>query len=93
MRRNQVRLRNRKGILFFTDATQALGKIPVDVEKDGIDLLACSAHKIYGPKGVGCIVYPEKKSQGSPDGPARWGWSGTGFSEWYPECTGYCGLW
>jgi len=42
-----------KGILFFSDATQAVGKIPVDVIKDGIDLMAFSAHKIYGPKGVG----------------------------------------
>ncbi|MGH2564632.1 MAG: cysteine desulfurase family protein, partial [Ginsengibacter sp.] len=43
------------GILFFTDATQAVGKIPVDVNKDGIDLMAFSAHKIYGPKGVGAL--------------------------------------
>jgi cysteine desulfurase len=43
------------GILFFTDATQALGKISVNVMEDGIDLLACSAHKIYGPKGVGAL--------------------------------------
>jgi len=42
-------------IFFFTDATQAVGKIPVNVIKDGIDLLACSAHKIYGPKGVGAL--------------------------------------
>ncbi len=45
----------KNGILFFTDATQAAGKIPVDVIKDGIDLLAFSAHKIYGPKGVGAL--------------------------------------
>jgi cysteine desulfurase len=44
-----------RGVLFFSDATQALGKIRIDVQKDGIDLLACSAHKIYGPKGVGCL--------------------------------------
>jgi cysteine desulfurase len=43
------------GILFFTDATQAIGKIPVDVNKDGIDLMTFSAHKIYGPKGVGAL--------------------------------------
>ncbi|WP_161890821.1 IscS subfamily cysteine desulfurase [Pontibacter russatus] len=43
------------GILFFTDATQAVGKIPVDVEADGIDLMAFSAHKMYGPKGVGAL--------------------------------------
>jgi cysteine desulfurase len=43
------------GVIFFTDATQAVGKIPVDVNADGIDLLAMSAHKMYGPKGVGAL--------------------------------------
>lgn len=41
--------------LFFTDATQALGKINIDVKKMGIDLLACSAHKLYGPNGIGAL--------------------------------------
>lgn len=45
----------RHGVLFFTDATQAVGKIPVDVNADNIDLLALSAHKMYGPKGVGAL--------------------------------------
>ncbi len=48
------------GIIFFTDATQALGKISVDVMRDEIDLLACSAHKIYGPKGVGALYVRRK---------------------------------
>ena len=44
-----------RGILFHTDATQAVGKVPVDVIKDNIDLLSISAHKMYGPKGVGAL--------------------------------------
>ena len=44
-----------RGVLFFTDATQAVGKIPIDVERDHVDLLAFSAHKMYGPKGVGAL--------------------------------------
>jgi cysteine desulfurase len=42
-------------VIFCCDATQAVGKVPIDVQLDGIDLLACSAHKIYGPKGVGAL--------------------------------------
>jgi len=50
----------KKGVLVFTDATQAVGKIPVDVNEDGIDLMAFNAHKIYGPKGVGALYIRRK---------------------------------
>jgi cysteine desulfurase len=47
-------------VLFFCDAAQAVGKIKVDVTEDGIDVLAFSAHKIYGPKGVGALYVRRK---------------------------------
>ena len=48
------------GVLVFSDAVQAVGKIPVDVNNDGIDLMAFTAHKMYGPKGVGALYVRRK---------------------------------
>src|SRR5687768_16701554 len=48
------------GALFFSDATQAVGKVPVDAIKDGVDLMAFTAHKMYGPKGVGALYVRHK---------------------------------
>ena len=54
------RIAKDKEVIFFCDATQAVGKIPVDVVKDGIDIMAFSAHKMYGPKGIGALYVRRK---------------------------------
>lgn len=50
----------KNGVLFFSDAVQAVGKIPVDVNADGIDIMAFTAHKMYGPKGIGALYVRRK---------------------------------
>lgn len=49
------RIARKHGVLLFVDAAQAIGKVPVNINEDGIDLLAMSAHKLYGPKGIGAL--------------------------------------
>src|SRR5256885_7303245 len=54
------KLCHERGVIFHTDATQAIGKIPVDVNKMNIDVASISAHKMYGPKGVGALYVRRK---------------------------------
>src|SRR5437016_8428928 len=55
------KIAHEKGVLFHTDGVQATGKVPLNVSQDNIDLMSMSAHKIYGPKGVGAL-YVRRKS-------------------------------
>ncbi|WP_194976276.1 cysteine desulfurase family protein [Aquiflexum lacus] len=56
-------LAHEKGVIFMSDATQSVGKIPVNVDDLGIDLMTFSGHKIYGPKGVGALYIRQRQNR------------------------------
>ena len=55
-----AKITHSRGALFFTDATQAVGKVPINVDELGIDIMAFTAHKMYGPKGIGALYVRRK---------------------------------
>ena len=65
----------RKQVIFFTDASQAVGKIEVDVNQNNIDLLACTAHKFYGPKGAGALYVRRRNPRVKIGASTTWRWS------------------
>ncbi len=81
-----------RNILFHTDATQWAGKMPVDVERDNIDLLSMSAHKIYGPKGVGALYVRRRRPRVRLTALVDGGGQERGFRSGTLNVTGIVGL-
>src|ERR1700726_2947051 len=81
-----------KGVFFHSDGVQAVGKIPVDVQKDGIDMLSISGHKIYGPKGVGALYVRRKNPRVQLSAIIDGGGHEAGMGSGTPTVTGIVGL-
>jgi cysteine desulfurase len=82
----------RDDILFHTDATQWAGKMPTNVERDGVDLLSMSGHKIYGPKGVGALYVRRRKPRVRLQALIDGGGQERGFRSGTLNVTGIVGL-
>lgn len=81
-----------RGVLLHTDATQWAGKMPVNVERDSVDLLSLSGHKIYGPKGVGALYVRRRKPRVRLQALADGGGQERGFRPGTLNVTGIVGL-
>jgi cysteine desulfurase len=81
-----------KGVIFHTDATQWVGKMPTDVEKDHVDLLSFSGHKVYGPKGVGVLFVRRRKPRVRLTALVDGGGQERGFRSGTLNVTGIVGL-
>ncbi len=79
-------------VIFHTDATQWVGKMPVDVDADNIDLLSMSGHKIYGPKGVGVLYVRRRKPRVRLQALVDGGGQERGFRSGTLNVTGIVGL-
>lgn len=82
----------RHNVIFFTDATQAVGKLPVNVSETGIGMLALSAHKIYGPKGVGVLYIRRRSPRVKPKAQTDGGGHQSGFRSGTLNVPGIAGL-
>ena len=79
-----VEIVQRSGAQTLIDATQAAGRIPIEVSRWGITYLTLSAHKIYGPKGVGALIAPPSFQSWT----SQWIWAWRG--SWHSKCSGDC---
>ena len=82
------KLAHEKGVLFHTDAVQAVGAIPLDVNAMNIDMLSMRGHKFHGPKGIGALLHPQGRTTGRVHARRR---AGTGAACRHREPGRHCG--